>query len=324
MSTEAPDQEIWVLCDDRAGNRSQAIGVAEKSGASFRCVEVEYGALAALPNLILGATNIGLRPAARTPLAPPFPRIVVAAGRRTAPVARWIKRQSHGQTRLVQIMDPGAGHADFDLICRPAHDAGAQAGNVLTIVAAPHAFNRSSLDVAAADLPTAAHALPRPRIAVLVGGATRRRSFSDTMAQDLVALVDEAVRVTGGGVMASTSRRTGGAADVIVSGLGETHFVYDWRSGDSNPYRALLGAADALIVTGESVSMCSEACVTGKPVYIFAPPALISEKHARLHKRLFEDGYAQPFSGEIDLTWSPNTLDTAQEIVAEIRKRGLL
>ena len=39
----------------------------------------------------------------------------------------------------------------------------------------------------------------------------------------------------------------------------------------TNPYAGLLGWADRLVVTPDSVNMISEACATGKPVYTFAP-----------------------------------------------------
>ena len=46
-------------------------------------------------------------------------------------------------------------------------------------------------------------------------------------------------------------------------------FVYRWRPDDSaNPYFGMLALGDELVVTADSVSMLSEACATGKPVYM--------------------------------------------------------
>ena len=45
--------------------------------------------------------------------------------------------------------------------------------------------------------------------------------------------------------------------------------LYRWRPGDSsNPYFGILALSEALVVTADSVSMLSEACATGKPVYM--------------------------------------------------------
>src|SRR5262249_1170230 len=45
--------------------------------------------------------------------------------------------------------------------------------------------------------------------------------------------------------------------------------IFDWAARGDNPYLAFLGLADAIIVTGDSISMLAEACATGKPVHIF-------------------------------------------------------
>ena len=146
------DGDIWVLLDDRAGNRSQALGVAERLGHGFREMEIRYAVMANLPNAMLGASVSGLDKDSKAALHAPWPKLVIAAGRRTAPVARWIKKQSGDETRIVQVMDPGSGDAAFDLICRPAHDTGIKTGpNILTISAAPHRIGAEMLDAALDD-----------------------------------------------------------------------------------------------------------------------------------------------------------------------------
>lgn len=317
------DNRVWVLLDDRAGNRAQAEGVAKHLRVPFRAVEVRYGPLGALPNALLGGSLAGLTEASKELLTPPWPDLVIAAGRRTAPAARWIKRASGGRARLVQIMDPGAGRDDFNLICRPAHDGGGGAPNVLTIDAAPHRLSAETLADAAAQWTERVSAYPAPRIALLIGGSTRRRAFTDDMAATLCRQASAAAGALGGSILATTSRRTGTAVETVARELGDDAFVYRWDRPGENPYLGLLALADAVVVTGESVSMCSEACSTGKPVYVFAPVGLIGEKHARLHARLLDGGYARRFEGVVDLNWTPPTLDVAAAITNEIRARGL-
>ena len=88
-----------------------------------------------------------------------------------------------------------------------------------------------------------------------------------------------------------------------------------------NPFFAFLGLSDAMVVTGDSTSMCSEACATGRPVYIFAPPGNTAPKHQHLHQRLYELGYARPLSGEFD-TWNYPPLNAADMIARTIRERA--
>lgn len=319
------DADIWVLLDDRAGNRSQALGVADGLGLPCREVEVRYGALIRLPNVVLGASTLGLDTATRSALSAPWPRLVIAAGRRTAPLARWIKKQSGGRSKLVQVMAPGGGDADFDLICRPAHDAAGDAPNTMRIVAAPHRLTPAHLAEVAGAWWTRVSDLPTPRVALIVGGSTRRRTFTDDMARALCGQAAAAVSALGGSLMVTTSRRTGSAVVAVAASLdGTPHQLYRWDQAGENPYQAYLGLADAIIVTGESVSMCSEACATGKPVYLFAPDTLITPKHARLHDTLIAGGHARRFEGVLDLAWRPASLNVATGIADEIRRRGLL
>lgn len=315
---------IWVLLDDRAGNRSQALGVADALDQPAQEKELRYGPAAKLPNLVLGASVTGLIKPSKDDLQAPWPGLVISAGRRTAPVARWIKAQSGGETRLVQIMDPGSGRDDFDLICMLAHDQPDVATNTMVINGAPHVLTDHKLAAAAADWSNKLSVLQAPRIALMIGGSTRRKTFTTEMALELCERANKAAADADGTLMVTTSRRTGEVVDTISEALDTRTLLHRWDSDDENPYAGYLALADAIIVTGESVSMCSESCATGKPVYIFAPKDLITAKHGRLHQILIDGGYAKPFDGSIDLAWKPNTLNVAADIAAEIRSRGLL
>ena len=59
-------------------------------------------------------------------------------------------------------------------------------------------------------------------------------------------------------------------AILLERGITVPAHLYRWTKGDNdNPYFAFLGLADAVVVTGDSMSMLAEACATRKPVYIF-------------------------------------------------------
>ena len=315
---------IWVLLDDRAGNRSQALGVVSALGLPCSEIELRYGAAAKLPNLLLGASLNGLTAVSKQALKGPWPSLVVSAGRRTAPVARWIKKQSEGMTRLLHVMDPGAGHDDFDLMCIPAHDQPPKRSNTLIIAGAPHGMTPAKLHAAVDSWQERLEDANKPRIALMIGGTTRRRIFTEKMAVELCEQANEIAKTHDGSLLATTSRRTGDVVNIIASLLDSSAVLYRWDSEDENPYMGYLALADAIIVTGESVSMCCEACATGKPVYIYAPSSLITAKHGRLHQSLYDGGYAKPFNGMVDLEWAPEKLNVADLIASEIRTRGFI
>ena len=313
---------VLVLADDRAGHANQALGVAEALGAPFSALRLRYNRLARLPNALLGAT--ARHAAADSRPAPPWPDLVIAAGRRTAPVARAVKARSGGRTRLVQCMRPGPGAAEFDLIAAPAHDDPPARANLLRTVAAPHRVTRARLAAAAAEWRGALESVPRPRLALLAGGATRRRPFGAADAEALAARVRRFAAALGGGVLLATSRRTGpAAAERLAAALAPGH-AFLWHGGGENPYLGYLALADVIVAAGDSTAMCAEACATGRPVYIDAPPARTAPKHARLHRALYDLGATRPLGAAHDSAWRPAAFDDAALIARAVRERGLL
>jgi uncharacterized protein len=313
---------IWVLLDDRAGNRSQCLGVVDALGLPFEVRELSYNWLAGLPNGLKGASFVGLTLDTVDGLESPWPDLIIAAGRRSACASRAIKRQSYGNSKIVQIMYPGpSGADDFDLIAVPSHDRPRSGANLLTIQGAPHGLTPQVLGTARDEwMPTFAH-LPTPRIAVFVGGSTRHRTFTPEMGRELGMAVNKLAADAGGSLMISTSRRTGAAASAVMDKITVPHVSYHWGSSGDNPYQGYMACADAIVVSGDSVSMCSEACAGTVPVYIYAPPGFVVDKHARLHQALYDGGYARPLhGGEAYSNWTHDPLNAATEIASAIRK----
>ena len=153
----------------------------------------------------------------------------------------------------------------------PAHDK-LQGSNVLVTQGAIHHVSREKLISAAGHFRPLLASLPRPLISVLVGGKNRHQSFSDASAHDFAQKLLLAATSTGGGLAISFSRRTGARNEAILrqdlAGLPS----YIWDGTGENPYLGLLALADVIIVTSDSISMVSEACSTGKPVYIYELP----------------------------------------------------
>ncbi len=317
-STSEIDRPIWLLLDDRPGNRSQCLGVAHALDLEFREMNLDYGWAGRLPNFLLGASFAGLSAGSRDALRPPWPDAVIAAGRRTAPVARNVKQLSGDRTKIIQIMHPGGAVGEIDLIAVPNHDAVADAPNILKTTGAPHGLTAEILAKAAQEWGARLSGFPKPRVALIVGGSTRRRRFTDGMARELGWMTSNMAAEAGGSVLVTTSRRTGSAADALIGEIEVPARVHRWGEGDDNPYQGFLALADAVVVSGESMSMVSEACAVPSPVYIYGPQALITAKHRRFHDELFERGYARPFDGTF-AEWTHPPLNAAADIAAAIR-----
>lgn len=304
---------VWVLADPRPGTAAQALGIAERLGEPFRTVELAWGPLARLP--LPWPSLAGLAPQARAAFAPPWPRLAVSAGRRAAPVARWLHRRG---VRTVHCMRawPGAG---LDLMVIGRHDSPPESPRILPILGAAHRVSPARL-AAAREEWAAFGALPAPRVGLLLGGPVRGEGLDPARAAALGA------RLAGfaGSLLATTSRRSGAAAAAALAGaIGHLpHHLHRWGEAGPNPLLGILAWADLLVVSGDSVSMLAEALVTAVPLFI-APIGEEGRRHRALHASLYAAGQARPLEAA-PAPFARAPCDETGRIAAEIRARGLL
>ena len=262
---------VWVLTDDRGGNTTQSVGLAEALGWPYERKSLHPSLLSILHNRILGASRAGIVRSRSDALEPPWPDLVIAAGRRTAPIALWLRAQSHGRTRLVHLGRKGGDAADrFDLVATPAYCRLFPHPHRVETCAPLHSVTLARLAEAEERWRDRFATRPSPRIAVLVGGTSGQYRIDAAQASRLAAQVSRMARELDGSILATTSRRTGRAAsDAFCAEIGTDAFVY--RPGDpgENPYLGLLAWADAIVATGDSESMLAEAAATGKPILIY-------------------------------------------------------
>jgi mitochondrial fission protein ELM1 len=154
---------------------------------------------------------------------------------------------------------------------------------------------------------------------VLLGGPSAAARFGGGTAGRLVEAL-QGLAERGHGLMVTPSRRTPeGLVARLRDRLGERALVWD-RTGE-NPYPGILGLADAVLVTQDSVNMASEAASTGKPVHVFALNR-VSAKLRAFHAALEARGAARRFEGAIE-TWDYPPLAEADRVAAEIDARLL-
>lgn len=311
---------VWAVSDGRAGIEGQVVGLAQ---ALARLAPVDLhtkriawkGMLGRLPNWLKPFPAL-LSP--ESGVAPPWPDIWIAAGRATLPLSRRMRRWSRGKTFVVQTQDPRTPLGDYDLIIPPQHDQLAGA-NVLPIVGSPHRVTPGRLQAESERFSERLAGLPSPKIAVLVGGSSKAHRLTATTAARLGGEIAGAVRAAGGSVLLTFSRRTPeDARQAMVGALGDLP-GWIWDGQGDNPYFAFLGAADAILVTEDSVNMAVEAAATGKPVHILAMEGG-APKFDRFHASLRGSGAARPFSGHLE-QWTYAPLAETDRAAAEILKR---
>ncbi len=262
---------VWLLIGKKAGDNTQLRALAQALGWPTIEKRCRYRATELLTNRLLGTTLAGMDRRRSDPLEPEWPDLLLTAGRRNEPIARWVSRQSGGRTRIVHVGRPWSSPDRFDLvISTPQYDL-PPSQKVLVIDMPLHAVRWEALEEAARSWRAEFHGLPHPRIAVLVGGPTGFIGFREATVARLAREAETLARWRGGSLLVTTSARTPAfAADLLRRALEVPARIYP-HGGEKNPYLAFLALADEFIVTGESASMLAEAAATGKPLHVFDP-----------------------------------------------------
>lgn len=311
----------WVLSDGKAGTENQCLGLAEALGVSFAVHRLQRRpATDWLPARFWAATGTLARSWAATApgLEPPWPRLLIAAGRPSVGPALAVRRAAGGATFVVQLQDPRVAPRHFDLVIPPEHDDLA-GHNVLPTLGAMHRVTPAKLTEAAAAWRARFAVLPAPRLAVLIGGTSKHHRMTPAVAQQLGEQLRAFCESTGGGLMVTASRRTDPASQTALKGALEGLPVDFWDGFGDNPYFGMLAVADGIVITEDSVTMACEAAATGKPVFV-AQMAGTSDKFDRFHAALEKRGISRPFDGSWK-SWSYPPLFEAARVAGVIRQR---
>jgi len=311
----------WVVTDGKAGMENQCLGVAEALGLTpvVKRIRLRAPWRQLSPFLRHGLRWAFSRDA--DTVAPPFPDLLISTGRHSIPASLYARRatmkKGRARTLTVQLQNPVIDPSRFDMVVVPRHD-GLTGPNVVTTRGALHRVTPEMLRKEAERfLPQVAH-LPSPRIAVLIGGSN---SVYQLTPREMAPLTEQLVKVlkqTGGSMMVTPSRRTGEANLAILQAGLAGQPAYIWDGQGLNPYYGMLGLADYILVTCDSVNMVSEACTTGKPVYVIEL-AGGSDKFRRFHQSFRDDGLTRPFTGQIEpYTYEP--LNDVGMVAARIKE----
>ena len=244
------------------------LALAEALGWPFATRRMAYRPTELLTNRLLGVTLLGVDRGRSDALAPPWPELVITAGRRNEPVARWIQREAGGpeRCRLVHVGRPWAPIEAFDLIVTTPQYALPRHPRILHTEAPMHRVSAAALAEAADRWRPRLADLPGPRIAVMLGGHVGPWTFDARKGRELGRQVDAMARELGGSLLVSTSARTPpDVVDAVAAELTAPHRLYRWRRDDpDNPYLGFLALADRIVVTSDSMSMLVEATATGQ------------------------------------------------------------
>ena len=302
----------WVLSEDKAGMLSQALGLAE---AASLLPEVRLLRARGFQRWLTPALWWSpLRAIDPGRLAGPSTEIVIGCGGMAGAALSALA----GRARTVIVQNPRRDPRKFDLVVASSHDEIA-GPNVLVTRTALHRVTPERLAAAALEwAPRLAH-LPRPLVAVLIGGSNGRLHLDGAVAEDLARQLAEMIRHDRVGLIVTPSRRTGAAARETLDRTLRPLGAMVWDGAGENPYFGMLALADAIVVTSDSVSMVSEAVATRAPV-LLAPLPGQSRRGSLFLRPLVDAGRLRAFRGRLEL-WPVEPIDDTPAAAAELRRR---
>lgn len=292
--TSKPDQ-CWVIHDGAAGNRRQAIALAEALGWDFKEKVIKAAGLSRwfAPRLL---------PLVKWPFGRAFsdamqnqPTYVIGCGRQAALATRLMKLAG---SVAIQILNPRLSSNHWDVVIAPSHDA-VEGSNVIHCVGGLHEVNAISLDKWRSQT-SVATALWPPRTLVLIGGPSRMALFNEGLIEVMFSQLEYELATHGSSLIICGSRRTPkDTAEKIRQRFSGSNFPvwFDDSDGD-NIYHSALAHADRIILTPDSVNMISEACATELPVFIAQPERAIGRMKIFL-EHLLGIGRIKPLSREL-------------------------
>jgi mitochondrial fission protein ELM1 len=307
-TTQMREEVIWILKDNRVGTTSQSIGLAESLAkiGKYKIItkNIVYSASIKLPNLIRGSSLIGVNKheSDNIDLLNQAPDIIISAGRRLAPISLHLKKQGKKLNKkivAIHITHPHLSFYKFDFVIMPKHDGFKDDKNVISTIGSINKVNLAKIKEEGKKWEKKLQKYNNPKIAVMLGGDTKSTKFSPKSFEMIGNVISKIAKNLKGSLLVTTSRRTDKKCmEAIKESIGVSNYFYDWgeenkKQNTENPYFAYMFLADYIVATGDSMSMLSEICSTGKPLYIYYNNKEIPKKHFKFCQELINLGYAK-------------------------------
>ncbi|MFH1778187.1 MAG: ELM1/GtrOC1 family putative glycosyltransferase [Candidatus Omnitrophota bacterium] len=311
----SPQRDILLLSDRKPGHLRQSQSIvnllkSDNMKVETNVVEIQYKnpvlrMFITLCGLLssrscqgcMRCLKFGLKGDAFNKLMKSYADVVVSAGASIAAVNRIISQENNAKN--VIMMKPSFFPAGlYNLVIMPKHDHPPRGKNIVTtegaIILLPFEKYRQKL-------PMLRHRLNITKdriIGVLIGGDTKKMRITAALVRKVLKDVKAAAIETDAEVLITTSRRTSAVVENIVR---EEMKDFKWCkmvvisnvNSDREVIPEILVLSDIIIVSGESVSMVSEAAASSAGVIAFRPVRLGfgTTKHEKFLTHLEKKGY---------------------------------
>lgn len=310
----------WTLTPGPVAFRKQTAGIAQALSLNFEEKQVKRSKpWCWLPKNWTGGALKQLQPGSDR-LTAPWPDVVISSGQHTIPYALAIRKASEDYCTLIHIQKPAVAFHHFDAIIAPEHDH-AQGDNVLQTLGATHDVTQAALAKAIEEFAPRFKPFKAPFCSVFIGGSSKQYTLTHAHTATLANTIINLAKRYPGTILVSGSRRTGQENMTYLARRFKDYTnIFLYNNVGKNPYLGMLALAEKIIVTDDSVSMISEACYTGKPVYLLRlPEQQQRRKISEFIKSAIQHGHIRYYDGQFD-HWSGKQLDEVSRIIPALKQ----
>jgi len=309
----SPSRQVAILSDGKAGHLNQSLGVA----ASLEKVLKENGKSARPPErleirfkqpwrrALLSAFSLqanrrcqGCLKCVRFALTQEsYEKVIrsrydfiISTGSSLAPLNR-ILSLDHSARGIV-VMDPVLPPArSFDLAVIPKHDHPPSSPRIVTTVGAPHLLTEERVRNEAKHLSERIGKPEKPTFGLLIGGETKEFRWNQEEFFHFIETVRQEANRMDVHLLVTTSRRTSKAFESLLEKSCKNDprcklLVLANRMNIEGVVAGIVGLSKVVLVTGESISMVSEAASVADRVIVFLPAE--RKKNSKIEKTLLE------------------------------------
>ncbi len=312
---------VWAIFDYREGNRNQLLGVLSELKLPYKIIEVNYNIFSIMPNFLIQLFNgsIHIKECMKKIICNPYPDLIISCGRRTAPLSLKIYKRLKIKPILIHLMVPRYTFLKkyFNIIFTPQHDETKDNVNIFKTLGSPNNIKikiNEQISQNKSKIFT---------ITLLLGGDHARYKLSERKIKFLLRSIEDTIEFDFS-LLITTSRRTNKGVIEYLNHKAKSEFsfikeIYHPTKKSKNLLNKFLQICDEIVVTGDSMSMISEACSIKKPVRIFYNSDFCSSKHILFCKKMIDEKYAFPLNTVGERVEKVKILNTSKIISDRIK-----
>jgi len=245
-------------------------------------------------------------------------KVVISCGRKSVIPSIFLKKKFGKDILNIHIQDPKVKLSNFDFIVAPEHD-GLKGQNVLTSKGAIHYLTNNELDINENYLKSRINN-KKKIVTLIMGGPTKHYDYNDKAIDNIFLKIKKNFLENNYQLIVVPSMRT----PQHIIDKAKNYFKEDQiviPDVDKKAYLCSLKIANHIIITCDSISMISEAAITGKPIYVAQMPAIKKNERFKFFFNLFVSlNIIRELRNSVE-NWNYTKLNETNKIADQIREK---